>query len=149
MPTAPICHHEHDDRPSVRTKTKQVDRLFWLCRERVNRGQIVGEQAWSEVRDEMELARRDLINAARREMVSSKHPVDDVPVGRHLCQNSTRCLIPRMPRPLTIHKRQQLSSRGSEAQLDEFLPERREQHLVGRIVPSRWFRRSVENIILQ
>jgi hypothetical protein len=68
--------------PDVRTKTKQVDRLFWLCRERIKRGQIVGEKAWSEVRDEMELARRDLINAARREMVSSKDFVDDVPVGR-------------------------------------------------------------------
>ena len=30
----------------------------------------------------MELARRDLINAARNEMVTSKDFVDDVPVGR-------------------------------------------------------------------
>lgn len=68
--------------PDVRTEAKRVDRLFWLCRERIKRGQIVGEQAWSEVRDEMELARRDLINAARHEMFSSKDFVDDVPVGR-------------------------------------------------------------------
>jgi hypothetical protein len=68
--------------PAVRNEAKRMDRIFWLFRERIKRGQIYGESAWGEVRDEMELARRDLINAARREMVASKELVDDVPVGR-------------------------------------------------------------------
>lgn len=68
--------------PAVRNEAKRMDRVFWLCSARIKRGQIYDENAWGEIRDEMELARRDLINAARRETVVSKDLVDDAPVAR-------------------------------------------------------------------
>jgi hypothetical protein len=45
-------------------------------------GQILNETDWAAVRDEMEVARRDFINASRREVVQTKEAVDDVPVAR-------------------------------------------------------------------
>ena len=48
----------------------------------IKRGQIVNETDWAAVRDEMEVARRDFINASRREVVQTKEAVDDVPVAR-------------------------------------------------------------------
>lgn len=59
-----------------------MDRLFWLCSAQIKRGHILNETDWAAVRDEMEVARRDFINASRREVVQTKETVDDVPVAR-------------------------------------------------------------------
>ena len=59
-----------------------MDRLFWLCSAQIKSGQIANETDWATVRDEMEVARRDFINATRREVVQTKEAVDDVPVAR-------------------------------------------------------------------
>ena len=67
---------------AVRNEAKRMDRIFWLCNECIKRGKSFDETIWAEIRDEMEFARRDLINAARRETVTSRDLVDDVPVGR-------------------------------------------------------------------
>jgi hypothetical protein len=68
--------------PAVLTAARRMDRLFWLCSARIKRGHLANETDWASVRDEMELARRDFINASRREVVHSKASVDDVPVAR-------------------------------------------------------------------
>ena len=43
---------------------------------------MTSEDAWAQARDEMELSRRDFINAARREVVDIRTSVEDVPVAR-------------------------------------------------------------------
>jgi hypothetical protein len=43
---------------------------------------MAGEADWASARDEMEVARRDFINATRRDVVDAKTPVDHVPVAR-------------------------------------------------------------------
>jgi hypothetical protein len=68
--------------PTVRAEAGRMDRLFWLCGGRIKNGLMTGEDSWAPVRDEMELSRRDFINAARREVVGTKTFVDDVPVAR-------------------------------------------------------------------
>jgi hypothetical protein len=68
--------------PAVRAGARRMDRLFWLCNGQIKRGQILNETDWATVRDEMEVARRDFINASRREVVQTKEAVDDVPVAR-------------------------------------------------------------------
>jgi hypothetical protein len=68
--------------PAVRAEAKRMDRLFWLCQARMKREQIANEVVWAELRDEMELSRRDLINAARHEVVATRDLVADVPVAR-------------------------------------------------------------------
>ena len=68
--------------PGVRTEAKKMDRIFWLCNARIKRQQVADEVAWAELRDQMEVSRRDLINAARREVISTDDAVADVPVAR-------------------------------------------------------------------
>lgn len=68
--------------PAVRAEARRMDRLFWLCSAQIKNGQILNETDWATVRDEMEVARRDFINASRREVVQTKESVDDVPVAR-------------------------------------------------------------------
>ena len=68
--------------PALQAEARRMDRVFWLCGTRIKRGQITGEAEWAVARDEMEVARRDFINAARREVVDTKAFVDDVPVAR-------------------------------------------------------------------
>jgi hypothetical protein len=68
--------------PAVRAGARRMDRLFWLCSARIKGGQVANETDWATVRDEMEVARRDFINASRREVVHTKESVDDVPVAR-------------------------------------------------------------------
>jgi hypothetical protein len=68
--------------PAVRAEARRMDRLFWLCGAQIKRGQIASDADWAGVRDEMEVARRDFINATRRDVVDAKILVDDVPVAR-------------------------------------------------------------------
>ncbi|MBO0823762.1 MAG: hypothetical protein J2P27_07860 [Actinobacteria bacterium] len=68
--------------PGVREAAKQMDRAFWLCGAQIKSGLLAAEDAWVEQRDAMELARRDFINAARREPVGERQAVSDVPVAR-------------------------------------------------------------------
>jgi hypothetical protein len=48
----------------------------------IKNGQLTDEDAWAVQRDAMELARRDFINAARRDPVGEREHVSDVPVAR-------------------------------------------------------------------
>jgi hypothetical protein len=68
--------------PAMRAGARRMDRLFWLCSAQIKRGQILDEAGWTTIRDEMEVARRDFINASRHEVVRTKESVDDVPVAR-------------------------------------------------------------------
>jgi hypothetical protein len=68
--------------PAVLAEARRMDRTFWLCSARIKNGQVANEADWAAVRDEMEIARRDFINAARREVVHTNASVDDVPVAR-------------------------------------------------------------------
>jgi hypothetical protein len=68
--------------PAVRTEAKRMDRLFWLCGAQIKGGQMTRKEDWASARDEMEVARRDFINATRRDVVDAKTPVEDVPVAR-------------------------------------------------------------------
>lgn len=68
--------------PAVRAGARRMDRLFWLCSAQIKRAQVASETDWAALRDEMEEARRDFINASRREVVQIKESVDDVPVAR-------------------------------------------------------------------
>jgi hypothetical protein len=68
--------------PAVRAGARRMDRIFWLCSARIQNGHVADEADWAAVRDEMEVARRDFINAARRDVVDTKESADDVPVAR-------------------------------------------------------------------
>lgn len=52
--------------PAVITEAKHMDRLFWLCGQRIRRGQMFDEEVWKAVRDEMEVAHLGFINTCRR-----------------------------------------------------------------------------------
>jgi hypothetical protein len=67
---------------AVRAGARRMDRLFWLCSAQIKSGQILDETAWATVGDEMGVARRDFINASRREVARTRESVDDVPVAR-------------------------------------------------------------------
>jgi hypothetical protein len=66
----------------IREAAKQMDRAFWFCGTQIKRGQLTSEDAWSQHRDAMELARRDFINAARSDPICAGDVVQDVPVAR-------------------------------------------------------------------
>jgi hypothetical protein len=59
-----------------------MDRVFWHCSARIRRGRKPDEDAWAAVRDEMESARLEFINVARRKLTESGEPVYEVPVAR-------------------------------------------------------------------
>jgi hypothetical protein len=59
-----------------------MDRLLWPNWARMRSAQIQDEDELAELRDQSELSRRDLISAARREVVPTRKTVDDVPVAR-------------------------------------------------------------------
>jgi hypothetical protein len=98
--------------PAVRAEARRMDRLFWLCGAQIRRGQIADEADWASTRDEMELARRDFINASRRDVVDAKTSVDDVPVARPPLAE-----IRQMFGPASVHPAPEAS--GLNEQLDE------------------------------
>jgi hypothetical protein len=67
--------------PVVVAEARRMDRIFWLCGDRIKVGKA-SEEGWAQVRDEMEVSRRDFMNAARREVVETRVHIDDLPVAR-------------------------------------------------------------------
>jgi hypothetical protein len=68
--------------PEVIGAAAKMDRVFWINGTRIKTGQATDEDAWASARDQMESARLDFINAARRNIVRSLVPVNDLPVAR-------------------------------------------------------------------
>jgi hypothetical protein len=68
--------------PDSIVAARQMDRAFWRCSARIRRGWKPDEDAWATVRDEMESARLEFINVARRKLTESGKTVTEVPVAR-------------------------------------------------------------------
>jgi hypothetical protein len=68
--------------PEVIDAAAKMDRAFWINGTRIKTGQVSDDDAWALARDQMESARLDFINAARRNIVRYLVPVTDLPVAR-------------------------------------------------------------------
>jgi hypothetical protein len=69
--------------PEVSDAAARMDQVFWINGNRIETGQVSDEDGgWPLVRDQMESARLDFINAARRYLVRPLMPVTDLPVAR-------------------------------------------------------------------
>lgn len=96
--------------PEVINAAAKMDRVFWVNGTRIKAGLMTDEDAWALAREQMESARLDFINAARRYVVRSLVPVTDLPAARPRLPNSSRFRSPPpIPTPWTkLRSRRQL-----------------------------------------
>jgi hypothetical protein len=60
----------------------EVDAVFWLHSDRIDRGQITDEAAWFAATQPMEAAQLAFVNTAKRHVLGSEDRLDRLPIRR-------------------------------------------------------------------
>lgn len=68
--------------PEVNEAAAKMDRIFWVNGTKIKAGLITDGESWALARDQMETARLEFINAARRNIVRFSKSLTTLPVAR-------------------------------------------------------------------